>query len=67
MSREIARRVRRIQKAMMAGNYIDDDEVQVRDVLADLRHYCDALDIDFADEDRIAHDHYLAEREAAAS
>ena len=33
----------------------------ITDMLADLRHLCDAKNIDFADRDRIAYDHYLAE------
>ena len=36
-------------------------EGNVRDLLADLRHYCDAKAINFDDESRIALDHYIAE------
>jgi hypothetical protein len=31
--------------------------------LADLRHYCDAHGLDFADCDRRGHDHYTNEQE----
>jgi hypothetical protein len=31
------------------------------DLLADLRHLCDALKLDFGDLDRVAHGHYTAE------
>ena len=34
----------------------------VRDLLADLRHYCDKYHLDFAGEDRSAYNHYLAEK-----
>jgi hypothetical protein len=34
----------------------------VTDMLIDLRHLCDAKNIDFADRDRIAYDHYCVER-----
>lgn len=36
-------------------------EGNVRDLLADLRHYCEAKDIDFDDENRIASAHFAAE------
>jgi len=42
-------------------------ENAVRDILTDLRHYCDAADIDYAEEDRIAYQNYLAELEGAQS
>ena len=34
----------------------------VADFLADLRHYCDAHDLDFADLDRRAYGNYTAEK-----
>ena len=36
-------------------------EGNVRDLLADLRHYCDAKHVDFDDEARIASEHYSVE------
>lgn len=38
----------------------------ITDALADLRHLCDLLQLDFADLDRQAHDHYRAETTRAA-
>ena len=43
-------------------NY-DDDESNVRDLLADILHYCDKHSIDFTNELRIASDNYQAEIE----
>ncbi len=40
-----------------------DDENVVCDFLADLAHYCDRADIDFAHEFRRASSHYRAETE----
>ena len=37
-------------------------EENVTDVLTDLRHYCDKHKLDFAKCDRMAYQHYLAER-----
>ena len=37
----------------------------VSDLLADLRHFCDAYGIDFAECDSRAHGHYLSELETA--
>ena len=39
----------------------DPEDASLIDVLADLRHYCDAYGLGFADADRLAHQHYLAE------
>ena len=41
-------------------NY-DPDESNIRDLLADIQHYCDKYSIDFANELRIASDNYQAE------
>ena len=41
----------------------DDPATLVADLLADLRHYCDAHNIDFADCDRRGRDHYTNEQE----
>jgi hypothetical protein len=37
----------------------DDPHTALADLLADLRHLCDALDIDFGASDAHAHQHYL--------
>lgn len=37
-------------------------EEDVIDLLADLRHYCDREGLCLGDLDRMAHQHYLAER-----
>lgn len=54
------RRTKRVERLIKAGNY-EAGYTAVRDMLADLRHYCDANDINFADEDRAAYQHYLHE------
>ena len=41
-------------------NY-DADESNIRDLLADIQHYCDKHSIDFVNELRIASDNYQAE------
>ena len=38
-----------------------DDEFMLQDLLCDLRHYCDANDLSFADVDRIAQAEYALE------
>ena len=38
-----------------------DEECALRDLLCDLRHFCDANDLSFAKEDSIAQAHYTAE------
>ncbi len=44
-------------------DYMDGPDALVRDLLADLRHYCDAHNIDFADEDRVGYHNYIEELE----
>jgi hypothetical protein len=56
---EHARRMGRVRRALSHYDEPTFDSAVV-DVLADLRHYCDALGADFADLDRVAHDHYKA-------
>jgi hypothetical protein len=34
----------------------------ITDLLADIRHYCDTYDLDYAELDRVAYGHYLEER-----
>jgi len=51
-------RVKRAESALMAAY---GEEMAVRDLLADLRHYCDAHKLDYGAEDKSAYGHYLAE------
>jgi len=55
-------RVRRARSALCSAYdpYQEGKDALV-DLLADLRHYCDSHGWDFADADRVAHDHYLIE------
>lgn len=41
--------------------YGDTPETDITDLLADIRHFCDANGLDFANLDRMAYQHYLAE------
>lgn len=51
--------------AIINEHYEDTDvEASISDVLADLRHLCDAHDINFAEQDRMAYANYAAERTA---
>lgn len=45
----------------VTGYDASDLGTSVRDMLSDLRHFCDVYAIDFAAEDEIAHRNYLAE------
>ena len=48
---------------LSAGRTSDADRrAALRDLLTDLRHYCDAYGLDYLQADRTAHDHYLTER-----
>ena len=56
----IPQRVKRCKDAITG--YSDDSSfISLIDLLADARHWCDANDQDYADLDRIAYQHYLAE------
>lgn len=50
-------------KGALVHAYCEDwhEDYAVADMLTDLRHYCDAAGIDFADQDRAARAHYVAE------
>lgn len=48
--------------AWAKGDAIGEDEYSIIDLLADLRHFCEAEDLCFASLDRIAYAHYVAER-----
>ena len=41
--------------------FSEEYTLDIRDLLADLRHHCDTHGIDFAEEDRIAHRNYISE------
>jgi hypothetical protein len=43
-------------------NYALGETPVIVDMLADLRHLCDALELDFAACDKIAYGHYMSER-----
>ena len=39
----------------------EPDEINIRDLLTDLRHYCDTQGLDFSDEDDAAQGNYFLE------
>lgn len=45
------------------GEYKSDLRDAVTDMLTDLRHYCDYMCFDFAEQDRIAYRHYTVEKD----
>lgn len=51
-------------KRGLVATYRDDEEPEtmIADMLADLRHLCDVLEVDFADCDRIAYGNYTEEK-----
>lgn len=57
-------RANRLAKALdTVGAYGDLGwKATIIDTLSDLRHLCDKLDLDFAQLDRCAYDHYSGER-----
>jgi hypothetical protein len=55
----IPQRIKRCEDALTG--YSDGNSFSLIDLLADARHWCDANDQDYADLDRIAYQHYLAE------
>ena len=55
-----------IAKRAIIAAYEDDTPAEcIADLLADLRHLCDALALDFAERDREAYRRYARERVAA--
>jgi hypothetical protein len=49
--------------AILDGNYeLHENEQNVMDILADIRHFCDIHKIDYYEQDRRALRHYQAER-----
>lgn len=63
--RQCASRVRKIARQYM-NRVCDTKPDFVTDLLADLRHYCDAEGVDFANQDRIAYGHYRVELKEVA-
>lgn len=64
------RRARRAQDALNGGNYHEgstDDPTAVVDLLADLRHFCDARGLDFAELDMSAYSHYIKEPKGSSN
>jgi hypothetical protein len=57
----IRERVARVSESLTLYKDGDVLDIPVRDILVDLRHYCDAYKLDFTNEDRIAYSHYSAE------
>jgi len=49
----------------LEGRDFDGDEDDVKDLLADLMHFCERMEIDFEENLRVAQDNYEHEREAA--
>lgn len=60
------RRANQAWISLKAGKYTDGNPpgTAITDLLADLRHLCDAKGLDFADLDRIAYNHYSHEPKA---
>lgn len=58
---ENSRRAERISQAIRSYSEEDDDETNLIDLLADARHWCDQNGLSFAELDRLAYIHYLAE------
>lgn len=55
-------RILPIYKREMLGESGTPDDGTVSDLLADLRHYCDREDLDFAVLDRVAYVNYTEEK-----
>jgi len=49
----------------LEGRDFDGDEDDVKDLLADLMHFCERMEIDFEENLRVARDNYEHERESA--
>ena len=56
-------RSNRFEVALLAVDDLYDDDLPERltDLLADARHFCDRHGLSFAELDRVARHHYLAE------
>ena len=64
-NRERAKRAAKVLGGYSGG--ADDLESDIADLLADLRHLCDGLGLDFAELDKCGYRHYSAERVRAAT
>lgn len=60
-----ADRALRCNNALTAYNDEYDPHANLIDLLADARHWCDRQGQNFAELDRTAYQHYLAERDAS--
>jgi hypothetical protein len=59
-------RIARASAALFGSNVdADEQDAAVIDLLANLRHYCDHHQFDFAKLDRLAYQHYIAEVQEA--
>jgi hypothetical protein len=61
-------RATRVQSLLRRNGYLpkgEDSDDAVADLLADIRHFCDARGLAFGDIDRRAHQNYSAEKWAA--
>jgi len=56
-----ARRIKRAQSALKKYSSLPEDGTGVIDLLADLRHFCEAAGIDYDNCDRIARAHFTEE------
>lgn len=56
-----AQRAAKAARALAAYGLDDDPFTAITELLCDMRHYCDARRIAFADQDRAAVAHYLYE------
>jgi hypothetical protein len=61
MTDENRKRARRCAQAIRAYNDEWDEKSNLVDFLTDARHWCDRKRLSFAELDRLAYQHYLAE------
>lgn len=58
-------RVKRIRQTINAHYDVFDNAASVIDLLADIRHFCNAKRLEFHTLERIAHSHYAAEHQGS--
>jgi hypothetical protein len=61
-NRSNAERAARAARALKDYGLNDDPFAAITDLLTDVRHFCDSRRIGFANQDRLANDHFLYER-----
>lgn len=62
----IRSRIASASAALLYSNVeADEQDAAVIDLLANLRHYCDRYQFDFAKLDRLAYQHYIVEVQEA--